>query len=214
MELHGWVRYSVGIDPRHENVVRIVDIEDGEAINAARGLILIVVGLSLVDLDKPLLIRGNLLQSILDTLRDVVIVRGHKVLRVQPYELYKVHLRVVNGLPHSDIVVALYAIEGRPVLELILGLTELPMIWLLREDRDLSCLKGHTDRSHLEDVSSPRKVLVLDASVVLERQVGLVQDRYNITCVSQVTSEHANQDSSGLLASHLALCAGIYHALL
>ena len=60
------------------------------------------------------------------------------------------------------------------MLKLELGLGELPMVRLLRVNRDLSRSETHTDGCKLKDIGSTGQELVLDTSIVLEREILLL----------------------------------------
>ena len=82
MELNGRVRGGISVNSSDENVVCIVHIEDSEAVNAARSLVLVVVLLCLIDLHEPFLVWRYLSKDILNSLSDIVIIQGCEVVWV------------------------------------------------------------------------------------------------------------------------------------
>lgn len=119
----------------------------------------------------------------------------------------------MHGLIHSDSVELLDAIQGGAVLKLELGLDELPVVRLLRVNRDLSRSETHTDGCKLKDIGSTGQELILDASIVLEREILLIEDAHNVASVAQISCQHSNQKSGGLFACKLPLRASINYSL-
>lgn len=107
-------------------MVVIVHIEDSETVKTPRRMNDVVARCSLVNLDEPLLVRGNQTKCSLDDHCQVVIVCLIEYSWVVADELNQVDLRVVSSLLDSSLIVVLDSIESCSVIQLELALGNKP----------------------------------------------------------------------------------------